>query len=112
MGVKHQVKALILLSPYAEMPDPAASRFWFVPVRFLMRNRYPSVKKIPRFKGATFIAHGDQDDVVPQWSGRRLFAATPEPKQFVSIPGAGHNNIDLSQCEEELRAFLRKVEGK
>jgi len=110
IGVKHQVKGLILLSPFAQMPDAAANRFWFVPVRLLMRNRYPSVKKIPQFQGGTFIAHGDVDDVVPQWSGRRLFAAAPEPKEFVSVAGAGHNDIDLSQCEKNLRAFLEQVE--
>ncbi len=110
VGVKHQAKGLILISPFAEMPDAAANRFWFVPVRLLMRNRYPSVKKIPKFKGATFVVHGDRDDLVPQWSGTRLFAAAPEPKAFVSIPGAGHNDIDLSQCEKNLRAFLEQVE--
>lgn len=110
IGVKHQCKALILISPYAEIPDAAAARFWFVPVRLLMRNRYPSVKKIPQFKGKTFIAHGDKDNVVPHWSGVRLFAATPETKMFVTVPNAGHNDIDLSQCENVLKTFLDKVE--
>jgi uncharacterized protein len=109
IGVKHQAKGLILLCPFAEMPDAAARRFWFVPVRLLMRNRYPSVKKIPQFKGATFVAHGDCDDLVPQWTGKRLFDAAPQPKEWVSLRGAGHNNIDLSQCEVELRGFLEKL---
>jgi fermentation-respiration switch protein FrsA (DUF1100 family) len=110
IGVKHQVKAIILLSPFAEMPDPAASKFWFVPVRFLMKNRYASVKKIPNFQGGTFITHGDQDDLVPQWSGKRLYDAAPEPKRWVPIAGAGHNDISLIQCEQELRAFLAEIE--
>lgn len=110
VGVNHQAKALILLSPFAEMPD-AAARFWFVPVRFLMKNRYASVKKIPSFKGATFIAHGDHDDVVPQWSGKKLFNAAPEPKQFVPLPNTGHNDMPFSKCEKELTEFLRRVEN-
>lgn len=110
IGVRQQVKGLLLLSPFAEMPDPAASRFWFVPVRLLMRNRYASLQKIPQFRGATFIAHGDRDELVPMWSGKRLFDAAPEPKEWALIPGAGHNDIDLSQCESQLRKFLEKIE--
>lgn len=112
VGVKHQVKTLLLLSPFAEMPDAAAAQFWFVPVRLLMRNRYASVKKIPAFKGATFIAHGDYDNVVPQWSGKRLYDATPEPKQFVPLANTGHNDMPFSKCEQELIDFLARIEKK
>jgi uncharacterized protein len=112
VGVKHQVKTLLLMSPFAEMPDAAAAQFWFVPVRLLMKNRYASVKKIPAFKGATFIAHGDYDNVVPQWSGKRLYEAAPEPKQFVPLANTGHNDMPFSKCEKELIEFVRRVDAK
>lgn len=112
VGVKHQVKAMILISPFAEMPDAAAAQFWFVPVRLLMKNRYASVRKIPNFKGATFIAHGSHDDVVPQWSGKRLYDATPEPKRFVPIQDAAHNDMPFERCERELLEFLRQTEAR
>jgi fermentation-respiration switch protein FrsA (DUF1100 family) len=110
LGVKHQVKGLLLICPFAEMPDPAANLFWFMPVRYLMSNRYPSYQKIGAFKGGVFIVHGDQDELVPIWSGKRLFDAAAEPKQFATIPGAGHNDVDLSQCELQVREFLEKLE--
>jgi fermentation-respiration switch protein FrsA (DUF1100 family) len=38
------------------------------------------------------VAHGEQDDIVPFELGERLFAAAREPKRFVRIPGADHND--------------------
>ena len=36
--------------------------------------------------------HGDRDEIVVYELGRRLFDAAPEPKQFETIHGAGHND--------------------
>jgi fermentation-respiration switch protein FrsA (DUF1100 family) len=39
------------------------------------------------------VAHGEDDEIVPYELGERLFAAAREPKQFVAIPGATHNDV-------------------
>ena len=41
------------------------------------------------------VAHGTADRVIPLESGRRLFAALPEPleKQWIEIPDADHHNV-------------------
>ncbi len=36
------------------------------------------------------LVHGEEDDVIPISSARRLFALANEPKTFVSVPGGGH----------------------
>ena len=37
--------------------------------------------------------HGDRDEIIPLKLGRSLFQASPEPKWFIEIPGAGHNDL-------------------
>lgn len=41
----------------------------------------------------TLLAHGKADHAVPMASGKRLFEAFPEPKRWIEIPGAGHDNV-------------------
>ena len=46
--------------------------------------------------------------MIPHAMGRELFAAAPEPKQFWTIPGAGHDNLVQVAGEtyaERLRSF-------
>ncbi|HSD09542.1 MAG TPA: alpha/beta hydrolase, partial [Candidatus Binatia bacterium] len=40
-----------------------------------------------------FAAHGDRDTIVPYALGERLYALAREPKRFLRVPGAGHNDI-------------------
>jgi fermentation-respiration switch protein FrsA (DUF1100 family) len=39
------------------------------------------------------VAHGDEDEVVPYALGEALFAAAGEPKRFLHLPGAHHNDV-------------------
>ena len=85
VGVKHQVKTLLLMSPFAEMPDAAAAvlvRARAAPHEKPLRVR----EKNPSLQRHNLIAHGDYDNVVPQWSGKRLYDATPDPNNSCRSP--------------------------
>ena len=90
---KPGAKALILKKTFASLPDVAARVLPFLPVRLIMRNRFDSVAKIGRFNGPVFHIHGDPDGIVPIQSGRKLFEAANEPKEFLRIPDLDHNEI-------------------
>ena len=70
-------RGLILQRTFSSMPDVAASKFPFVPVRFMMQNRFESAKKIAAYHGPLLQSHGEQDQVVPIRFGRRLHEACP-----------------------------------
>lgn len=54
--------------------------------------RYDNIFKISQLKAPLLIFHGDRDEIIPQQMGKDLFERAPQPKQFYSIPGAGHND--------------------
>ena len=56
-------------------------------------NRFDAVGRLPRLGVPLFVAHGDEDEIVPFELGERLFAAAAEPKRFLRVPGAGHNDV-------------------
>jgi fermentation-respiration switch protein FrsA (DUF1100 family) len=55
-----------------------------------------------------FIMHGDPDHVVPIRFGEKLFAAANEPKEFLRMPGAGHQALDDPRVQ---KWFVEWVNG-
>jgi len=49
----------------------------------------------PEGAGPKLFIHSPQDEVVPYELGRRLYEAAGEPKRFLDIPGASHNDMDV-----------------
>ncbi len=99
-------RALILEHTFSSMPDVAAHHYPWVPVRLLMKTKFDSAAKIGQYHGPLFQSHGDRDSIVPIESGRRLFAAANEPKQFLVLEGGDHNDSPPPGYYEKLRAFL------
>jgi len=56
-------------------------------------SRFDVANRIARLAVPLFVAHGDQDEIVPYELGERLFAAAPEPKRFLRVRGAMHNDV-------------------
>ena len=102
------VAGVILDSPFTSLVDVAAGHFPFVPIRWLLRDRYMSMDHIGRVRAPLLIVHGEQDRVVPFALGQRLFAAAHQPKRHVAFPGVGH----LVPFDERgwpiIRAFLEE----
>ena len=88
--------AVILRSPFTSVTDVAAHHYWFLPVRRLLWDRFDSGARIGSVRCPVAIVAGDRDRVVPISVSRRLFDAAPQPKTFVTVPGADHNDADLA----------------
>jgi fermentation-respiration switch protein FrsA (DUF1100 family) len=56
-------------------------------------DKFRNVDKIGRVRCPLLILHGEADEIVPFWHGRRLFDKAPGRKMFVAIPGAHHNDL-------------------
>ena len=103
LAAEQPIGKLILEAPYTSIADVAASAFWFLPVRLLMRDQFRSDERIARVKVPLLIMHGSarsRDSRSP--SANALFALAHEPKQFVRFPGGGH---------DESRRFRRDRNG-
>jgi hypothetical protein len=102
---------LITESTFTSIPAMAAATMPWVP-RFIIRTQMDSLAKIPAVRGPKLFIHSPDDEVVPYHMAEALFAAAREPKQFLAIPGAGHNELDLVGGEryaEAVREFVRRV---
>lgn len=100
-------RALILVSTFSSLVDVAARVFPWLPVRWLMRNRYESARVISRCPVPLLQIHGVDDTIVPLELGERLHAASgAEHKKFLSAAGLGHNDLPLEAFVEEINRFI------
>jgi fermentation-respiration switch protein FrsA (DUF1100 family) len=106
LAAKDGARGLVLESTFSSLPDTAAGHFPLLPVRFLMRTRLDSAAKIANYHGPLLQTHGDADRIIPYELGRKLFGAAHEPKQFVTVPGGGHNDPPSREYHAALDRFF------
>jgi len=91
MAVEYANSGLILLAPFTSMVTMAARHWPFLPVRYLLRDRFDNVSKLARLQAPfLLIEHGDADSIIPISEGQTLFAAAAEPKRLIIMRNVGH----------------------
>jgi len=71
---------IILESPFTSMIDAAKNKYPYLPVRFLLHDKYESDKKIKNINCPILIMHGKVDNIVPFHMGKKMYALANEPK--------------------------------
>lgn len=95
-----QIHGLLLVTPFTSLPDVAAWHYPFLPVRWLMADRFDNVEALRAFRGPIAVLLAGSDEVVSMESGRRLFDSYAGPKRLWIQEDAGHNEIDFRPSAE------------
>ena len=96
-----------LVSTFTNLRDVARDHFG--PLALFAGERFNSLDGVRALTVPVFIAHGDQDEVVPYDLGQRLFAAANQPKQFLQVRGAHHNDVFAAPgLLDAIAAFARR----
>lgn len=75
-------------------------------VRILPIDPFPNLTRIKDVKCPIVFLHGTEDSIVPYAHGKALHDLAPEPKRFISIEGADHNDlVGVYGINEYLRLF-------
>lgn len=106
LAVRRPHRALVLVKSFTSIPDVAAELYPFLPARWLVRNQFDNLRRLPRCRRPVFIAHGDCDRLIPCAHGQRLFEAANPPKSFLLMPGVDHADPPTPDFFPELRHFL------
>lgn len=106
LAARKSVAGLILQSPFV-----SAFRV-LTRIPLLPYDKFPNSKDIRKIHCPVLIIHGDSDTVIPPWHGRKLFALANEPKRFVPVAGADHNDLDAVAGKDYttiLQEFARTI---
>ena len=93
-------------SPFTSAADVGARAYWFLPVRFLMKDPFRSDQRIGKVTVPLLVLHGERDQVVPIALGERLFALANEPKRLVRFPAGTHVDLDQHGALDAVRSFI------
>ena len=106
--------AMILISPFASVRDMASLTLPFPPAGWLLRNHYDNISRVRKLNMPLLVLHGDRDETVPIYQGRKLYEAANEPKKFHTLEGAAHNDtyqVGGEQYWRAIESFLSDAEG-
>ena len=91
-----KVEGLILLTPWDSLPRTAQAHYWFLPARWLVRDRYDNIRNLQRFHGPVAVIMAEQDRVIPNRLTQTLYRQIASTKQLWTFPGAGHNSWPIA----------------
>jgi pimeloyl-ACP methyl ester carboxylesterase len=83
---------LVLRSPFTELADVGAWHYPWLPVRLLLRDRFPVVDHLGGSEVPVTVVYGDRDSVVPTELSARVADEAPALAERVVIAGADHND--------------------
>jgi pimeloyl-ACP methyl ester carboxylesterase len=91
---RRQVGKLVLVTPYDSLQALAARQFPYLPVGWLLKDKYESWRYAPQVKAPTLLLAAAHDEIIPPASTRRLLSRfAPGVASLQVIAGAGHNTI-------------------
>lgn len=95
LAVEHPPAALILRSPFSSLAAIGRAHYPWLPVRWLLRDRFASLDHIAHLDVPLLVITGDADRIIPLSDTQRLFDAARSPKRLVIVDGADHNDAAL-----------------
>ena len=92
LASERQPAALILESTFTSATELGAELYPYLPISWILRQRYATQQKLPTIRCPLLIVHGRDDDIIPVTHAHRLYQAAAQPKQLLVLAG-GHNTL-------------------
>jgi uncharacterized protein len=99
--------ALILRSPISSVRSIGRHHYPFLPiVDPLIRDRWPADEQMGGIRAPLLVVVAERDRIVPPSESRRLYDAAQDPRAWVEVPDADHNDLQMLDGDELLAAVI------
>jgi pimeloyl-ACP methyl ester carboxylesterase len=95
LATEHPPAAMVLRSPFVDLASLGEIHYPLVPVRSVLRDRYPLVEHLRRLAVPVTVVLGTADTIVPPGQSRAVAAAAPRLRRLVEVEQADHNDLVL-----------------
>jgi hypothetical protein len=110
LATEHPPAGLVLRSPFVDLASVGRVHYPFLPVRQLLRDRYPLADYLAGVEVPTTVVYGSRDSIVPPHQSRAVAAAAAGETRVVEIAGADHNDLALLEGEKLIEAVVELAE--
>lgn len=107
VAMQRPVHSVVLITPYDSILAIAKRRFRAMPIDYILRHRFESIKYAPSLMAPTFVLRAASDDIVPHSHTDLLVQKLGRLHADEIVPGSDHMNIPyLDATQERVAAFL------
>ncbi len=86
-----EIEGAAMITPWDTLPDLAQRIYWYLPTRWIVRDRYDNVNNLRGFDGPVAVLMAEQDELIPNEHTMRLYEALSGEKRLWVFEGVGHN---------------------
>lgn len=94
LATERPVGGLVLRSPFTSLADVGVRAYPFLPVRVLLRDRFPLLEHVRSVRAPVAVVAGAADEIVPVEQSRAVAEAAGA--SYVELPGVRHNDPELN----------------
>jgi fermentation-respiration switch protein FrsA (DUF1100 family) len=110
LPVEQRPAAVIIESSFTSGADMARRLYPIFPARLLTRLKYTVAEYAARLPCPVLVVHSRDDEIIPFAMGQAIYAAAPQPKDFIEL--RGDHNAGFWISREEYSAGLAEfLEG-
>ncbi|CAB3787856.1 hypothetical protein LMG28614_02593 [Paraburkholderia ultramafica] len=89
---RDEIAGLMLITPWDRLEHVAAYHYPWLPVKWLLRDRYDSVTHLASFGRPVLVVVAQRDSIVPARFGEALYNSLAEPRRLMVVNAAEHND--------------------
>ena len=90
------VAGLALVTPYNNFAAAAQKHMPIFPVRWMLKDQFPSDRHLRSYQGPVAVLLGGRDEVIPSSLGRKLYDGYRGRAKLWNFPQATHNDVPSS----------------
>lgn len=95
LATEHPPAGLVLRSPFVDLAAVGQLHYPFLPVRALLRDRYPLAEQLATVRAPVTVVYGADDSIVPPGQSQAVAEAAPVLHEVVRVDAADHNDMAL-----------------
>lgn len=105
LATEHPPAGLLLRSPFVDLAAVGRVHYPILPVRLLLRDRFPVAAHVAKLDIPVTVVYGESDSIVPASQSRAVADAAPDAAT-VAVPGADHNDRALFDSPVIVKAIV------
>jgi uncharacterized protein len=109
LATEHPPAGLVLRSPFADLASVGQIHYPFLPVRALLKDRFPVAEYVAHVTVPITVVYGTADSIVPPEESRQAVAAARGPTRLVAVEDADHNDPALLNGDVLVQAVVEQA---
>jgi pimeloyl-ACP methyl ester carboxylesterase len=111
LALERPPEGLLLRSPFTDLAAAGQANYPFLPVRALLRDRFPVTGPIASVRAPTVVVYGTRDTIVPARLSKEVAEAAGGRVTTVELDGVGHNDLAMLNSDRLVRAVVELAGG-